>query len=59
MFQVAGMSRYISDNPKRSELEKLRIDDLIMLAKQKRSIKFPFKPVLIDYVLKIYSKDAK
>lgn len=35
----------------RKDYEKLTIDELIILAKQKRSIKHPFKKYLIDYLL--------
>jgi len=48
MFFINGKG--LSDTPTKSELEKLTIDDLVRLAKNKRSIKHPFKEALIKYV---------
>jgi hypothetical protein len=42
---------FLPDTPTRKQWESLTISELIMIAKAKRSIKYPFKKVLIDYLL--------
>ena len=54
MFKVGNSKRWLSDTPKISELNKLSINELIAYARYKRSIKYPFKKMLVDYVAKIY-----
>lgn len=44
---------YFPDKPSRTQWEQLTIDELVGLAKRKRSIKSPFKKSLIDYMMKI------
>jgi len=46
-----GNGKYIHDTPTRKELERFTIDELINIARACRSIKKPFKKILIDYVM--------
>ena len=43
-------NRWTPDTPSISDLERLTIDELIVIAKYKRSIKHPFKKALVQYV---------
>jgi uncharacterized protein YnzC (UPF0291/DUF896 family) len=49
MFIYKG--KRINSIPTRRQLEQLTIDDLVELAKLRRSIKCPFKKALVDYIL--------
>lgn len=51
MFLFHG--KRISQIPKRSEIERLTIDELIQLSKNRRSIKHSFKKLLVDYILSL------
>ena len=41
---------YVNRKPTRKQLERLNIDELVCLARRKRSIKTPLKKILVDYV---------
>lgn len=40
--------------PTKKHWNKLTVDELISLAKQKRSIKNPFKKALVEYIMRIW-----
>ena len=44
---------FFLDTPSKQQWNTLTIDELIKIAKQKRSIKKPFKKILVDYLWKI------
>lgn len=44
---------FYPDKPSKAQLSKLTIDELFILAKQKRSIKHPFKKVLVNYLYEV------
>ncbi len=44
---------YFPDTPSKAQWETLTIDELVLIAKQKRSIKKPFKKILVDYLWNI------
>ena len=47
------MTHFLSGLFTKKDLEKLSIDKLVDLAKSRRSMKHPFKKMLIEYLLKV------
>ena len=53
MWKPAGVNRYIGERPSREELERLTVDELIALSKDRVRRKKPFKAALVDYILSV------
>lgn len=58
MFIIGKNKKWVSNPPKETELKRLTIAELVQFAKQKRSIKHPFKKMLINYILNIYQQNV-
>ena len=44
---------FFPDTPSKKQWNTLTVDELVRIAKQKRSIKKPFKKILVDYLWEI------
>jgi hypothetical protein len=52
-----GNGPWVATRPTRKQLEKFTVAQLMDIVRWKRSIKHPFKTVLIDYVLSLGDLD--